>query len=449
LLPTNPKIRRDAVAEKRGIDWSSLWTKEDWWACWIGWLILVLAWAGVAPYTIKYGTWSALDKIFPKGMETLWPTGIVLFIFVVVLTLIGGAFMKRDIRRYIPGFIAIFLLVVLAEVIAHQTQIKYWGIPYVLWALAFGLIISNFIGVPKWLKVSVMTEYFVKIGLVCMGATIMFQVVIKAGGVGMGQAILVVGAVWFFAYWLSRRFGISERFSSIIATGVSICGVSASIAAGGAVKGDPKEVSYMIAWLMVCAVVLIVVMPPLARGMGLPTNMAGAWIGGVIDNTGSVVAAGEVIGTKAALEAAAMVKMAQNVLIGFAAFFLAVWATMVLERKPGAKRPSYAEVWWRFPKFIVGFIVASLVITFLVVPTVGSESADAVAGLCKNYRSLFFALCFVCIGLETNFKELVTVGGGKPAAAYWIAQIFNGFWTLGIVWLLWSGWLFTPPILPD
>ena len=436
------------MAEKKGIDWSSLWRVEDWWACWIGWLILVLAWAGVMPHTIKYGTWSIAAEIFPKGISTLW-IGIVCFLFIIVATIIGCAFMKRNIRLYVPSFITIFLLVVLAEVIAHQTQIKYWGIPYVLWALAFGLIISNFFGVPKWLKAGVMTEYFIKIGLVCMGATIMFQVVVKAGAVGMGQALLVVGAVWFFTYWICRRFGLSERFSSIIATGNSICGVSASIAAGGAVKGDPKEVSYMIAWIMVCAVVLIIVMPPLARAMGLPTNMAGAWVGGVIDNTGSVVAAGEVIGTKASLEAAAMVKMAQNILIGFAAFFLALWATLVLEQKAGAKRPSYMEIWYRFPKFIVGFIVASLIISFLVVPSMGSDGAAVISKLCKNYRSLFFCMAFVCIGLETNFKELVTVGGGRPAAAYGIAQLANAIWTLGVVWVLWSGWLFTPPILPD
>lgn len=436
------------MQEKKGINWSSLWRVEDWWACWIGWLILVLAWVGIMPATIKYGTWSAAADIFPKGIGTLG-IGIVTFLFVIVVTLIGCAFMKRNLRLYIPGFLTIFLLVVLAEVIAHQTQIKYWGIPYVLWALLFGLIISNTIGTPKWLKAGAMTEYFIKIGLVCMGATIMFQVVMKAGGVGMGQALLVVGAVWFFTYWICRKFGLSERFSSIIATGNSICGVSASIAAGGAVKGDPKEVSYIIAWLMVCAVILIIVMPPIAKAMNMPTNMAGAWVGGVIDNTGSVVAAGEIIGTKASLEAAAMVKMAQNVLIGFVAFILAIWATMSLERKAGAARPSYMEIWYRFPKFIVGFIVASLIITFLVVPTVGPESAAVVSKLCKAYRSFFFAMAFVCIGLETNFKELVTVGGGRPAAAYWIAQIANAFWTLGVVWVLWSGWLFTPPILPD
>jgi uncharacterized membrane protein YadS len=296
---------------------------------------------------------------------------------------------------------------------------------------------------------AVMTEYFVKIGLVCMGATIMFSVVIKAGVVGVAQALLVVAAVWFFAYWLGRKFGMSERFAGVMATGVSICGVSASIAAGGALKGDPKEVAYMIAWIMVCAAILIIVMPPVAIWMGLPTNMAGAWIGGVIDSTGAVVAAGEVIKGKAAVESAALVKMAQNVLIGFAAFLMALWATLKLERKEGAERPSVMEVWYRFPKFIVGFIVASFVISFFVEPAEGAKATKAIAKIAKGYRSWFFTFCFVCIGLETRFMDLVKVGGGRPAIAYWLAQFMNMIWTLIIVWILWSGTFFTPPILPD
>jgi uncharacterized membrane protein YadS len=430
------------------IDWSSLWKNEDWLACWVGWAFLVLAILGILPHTPKIGTWTNLAEAFPKGIGTLWDS-IILFIVAIIFTLIGIYFLKKDIKRYIPGFVVIFLLAFLAIFISNQATIKYWGIPYVLWALIFGLIISNLKLVPGWLKAGIATEFFIKIGLVCMGATILFSVVLEGGAVGMGQALLVVLPVWFFAYWIGRRFGMSERFSSTMATGLSICGVSASIAAGGAVKGNPKETSYLIAWIMVCAVILIIVMPPLAELIGLPTNMAGAWIGGVIDNTGAVVAAGEVIGTKSSIEAAALVKMSQNILIGFAAFFLAVWATLSLERKPTGERPSFMEVWYRFPKFIVGFIVASLVVTFFVQPVIGAEVTSAVESVMKSYRSWFFALCFVCIGLETNFKELVSVGSGKPAIAFWIGQLFNAAWALFIVWVLWSGTFFTPPILPD
>jgi uncharacterized integral membrane protein (TIGR00698 family) len=427
---------------------------EDWWACFIGWLILLLALWGVLPHPPKIGTWTSLAAAFPKGWSTLW-TSIVLCIAMGVLTFIGGMWMKFDLKRYIPGVIILFAITFISMVISKQAFIKKWGISYVLFALAFGLIISNVFKVPKVLKAAGQTEFFIKIGLVCMGATIMFSVVLKAGAFGVIQAVLVATTVWFGTYWICRKFQISEKFSSIIATANAICGVSASIAAGGAVQGDPKEVSYMVAWVLVCAVVLILVMPPIAGWLNLPTNWGGAWVGGVIDNTGAVIAAGEILRdkagnpSKAAVNAAAMVKMAQNVMIGLVAFLMALWATMSLDRKEGVEKPGLSEVWYRFPKFVIGFMVASLFVSFIVEPSIGNKAAKAVAKASKSYRSWFFALCFVAIGLETDFKELVSVGGGRPAMAYWISQIANAFWTLFISWILWSGTFVTPPILPD
>ena len=202
--------------------------------------------------------------------------------------------------------------------------------------------------------------------------------------------------------------------------------------------------------------VLILVMPPIAAWMDLPTNWGGAWLGGVIDNTGAVIAAGEILRdqagnpSKSAVEAAAMVKMAQNVMIGLVAFLMAIWATMSLDKQEGVEKPGFSEVWFRFPKFVVGFMIASLFcLLYHRALRWASKAAKAVSKACKSYRSWFFALCFVAIGLETNFKELVTVGGGRPAIAYWISQTANAFWTLFISWILWSGTFITPPILPD
>ena len=427
---------------------------EDWWACFIGWFILLLALWGVLPGTPKIAKWTSLAAAFPKGWSTLG-TSIMLCIAMGVLTFIGGIWMKFDLKKYIPGFIVLFALTFVSMVISKQAFISKWGISYVLFALVFGLIISNIFTVPKILKAAGQTEFFIKIGLVCMGATIMFSVVLKAGVFGVLQAVLVATVVWFGTYWICRKFQVSEKFSSIIATANAICGVSASIAAGGAVQGDPKEVSYMVAWVLVCAVVLILVMPPIAAWLDLPTNWGGAWLGGVIDNTGAVIAAGVILRdqagnpSKSAVEAAAMVKMAQNVMIGLVAFLMAIWATMSLDKKEGVEKPGFSEVWFRFPKFVIGFMIASFFVSFIIEPTMGSKTAKAVSKASKSYRSWFFALCFVAIGLETNFKELVTVGGGRPAIAYWISQTANAVWTLFISWILWSGTFITPPILPD
>ena len=440
-----------------------VWLSEDWWACFLGWFILLLAivglkeveagkWAvGLLPAGPKIAKWTSLGAAFPKGIATLWST-IGLFVFMAVLTMIGGAFMKLDLKRYIPGFLVIFFLAFVSMVLSKQAFLAKWGIEYVIFALIFGLIIGNFFKVPQILRAAGQTEYFIKIGLVCMGAGILFSDVLRGGFMGLVQAVLVATAVWFMTYWICRKFGVSERFSAIISSANAICGVSATIAAGGAIQGDKKEVSYMVAWVLVCAVVLILVMPPIAKWMNLPNNWAGAWVGGVIDNTGAVVAAGGIIGGDAAYKVAAMVKMAQNVLIGVAAFLMALWSTMTLDRREAgaaAEKPSFMEIWYRFPKFVLGFIVASIVVSVFVEPASGLKAVKAIGGATKTYRNWFFALCFVSIGLETNFKELISVGGGKPAAAYWISQTANAVWTFFITWILWSGVFFAPVIAAD
>jgi uncharacterized integral membrane protein (TIGR00698 family) len=446
-----------------GEDRTPVLQNEDWWGCFAGWFILVLAIIGLhevaagkfavqfLPAGPKLAKWTSLAGVFPKGMGATISASLILFIFMAVITSIGGFFMKLDLKRYLPGFLIVFILALLSMVIAKQAFLAKWGISYVLFALCFGLVISNFFKVPEFLKAGAQTEFFIKIGLVCMGANIFFSDVLRGGFMGLVQAVLVATTVWFMTYFICRKFGVDERFSAIIASANSICGVSATIAAGGAIQGSKKEISYMVAWVLVCAVVLILVMPPLAKWMNLPNNWAGAWVGGVIDNTGAVVAAGGIIGGDAAYKVAAMVKMAQNVLIGLAAFLMALWATMSLDRKEAGdvEKPSLMEVWYRFPKFVVGFVVASLVVSFIVEPTWGHKAVKAVGKACKTYRNWMFALCFVSIGLETNFKELVSVGGGRPAIAYWISQAANAVWTLFITWILWSGTFFTPVILAN
>jgi len=437
---------------------------EDWWSCFLGWLIVLLAIvslkevevdkfvATLLPYGPKIGKgWTTFGAIFAHGGGQFVLHSIIMFVFLLIVTGIGGVFLKFDIKRYIPGFFVIFLLALISMVLSKQQFFAKWGIEYVIFALIFGLIISNIFKVPQFMQAAGQTEYFIKIGLVCMGAGIVFSDVVRGGFMGLIQAVLVATAVWFMTYFICRKFQVSERFSAIIASANAICGVSATIAAGGAIQGNKKEVSYMVAWVLVCAVVLILIMPPIAKWMNLPNNWAGAWVGGVIDNTGAVVAAGGIIGGDAAYKVAAMVKMAQNVLIGLAAFLMALWATMTLDRKEAGvtERPSFMEIWYRFPKFVLGFVVASIVVSVIVEPTSGLSAVNEVGSATKVFRNWFFALCFVSIGLETNFKELVSVGGGKPAIAYWISQTANALWTLFITWILWSSTFFPAVIPPD
>ena len=432
----------------KGIDWTTLWKKEDWWACWVGGTVLLIALFKMLPELPKWETWTWEKPLaFAQGgvgdFALSWVTA---FIFVFVFTSIGLAVMKglKAIKYHLPGMACIFGIAMLAYWIGNYKLMDEWGLEVVLWALFLGLFISNVLRVPRFMKGSVNTEFYIKCGLVMLGAEILFSIIIKGGLVGMGQAVFVVLGVWLFGYWLGRRLGMTQQFSGIMATGVAICGVSAAIAAGGALRGDPKHVAYVISWVLIIAIPMMVIMPPIAAAVGMTPAVAGAWVGGVIDTTAAVIAAGELIGG-VALPVAALVKMAQNVLIGFTAFLIACWATLVLERKPGAERPPFIEIWYRFPKFIVGFILASFI--FSVLEGIwGVKAVDDIIDVTKIWRPVWFILAFVCIGLDTRFLDLARVGGGKPALVFVIAQIFNAIWTLGICWLLWGGILFEPPI---
>ena len=362
---------------------------------------------------------------------------LYLLIFLLVLAGIGMATMGLSVVKFIPGFVVIFILSALAFFVAGNSSVNYYGLEVVFWALLFGLVISNILGLPEWLKPAVKTEFFIKIGLVLLGAEVLFSTILRIGAYGMVQAILVIAAVFYVCFWCAKKLGLDDEFASILAAAVSICGVSAAIAAGGAVKGDPKKVSHTISLVLLCAIPMLIFQPLIAKAVGMLPEVAGAWIGGTIDTTGAVVAAGQIAGPKA-MAVAVVVKMTQNVLIGAAAFLLALW--FVFKRKEAGQKPGAAEIWFRFPKFVVGFIIASIV--FSLMP---EASAKAVTGVTAGIRSWWFTLAFLCIGLDTKFKDLVAMGGGRPAVAFLIAQAFNILWTLLLAYLIFGGTIFPLP----
>jgi uncharacterized membrane protein YadS len=231
------------------------------------------------------------------------------------------AFMGEKVGLFIIGFPVIYIIAWVSQFIAGNFTILYYGLEYVLWCLVLGLFISNVIGVPAWLKPAVKTEFYIKTGLVILGSGILFMEIIQAGAYGIVQAILVVAAIWYFTFWVCKKFGIDDDFSAMLSSGVSICGVSAAIATSGAVKGDPKKLSYVTSIVLICAVPA----GPYATisKISHPGSVAGAWLGGTLDTSGSVVAAGALI-SETAMKVGVIVKMSQNVLIGVAAFILSV-----------------------------------------------------------------------------------------------------------------------------
>ncbi len=370
----------------------------------------------------------------------LWRAAQVGIVYLVVCALAVGL-IGGHVGKYLLGFPIVYALACLARVIAGNTTVNYWGIEYVVFALLLGLFVSNVIGVPAWLLEAVKTEYYIRAGLVILGATILFSEILEAGAFGILQALLVVTVVWYVCFWLCRRLKVDDGFSAMLATAVSICGVSAAIAAYGAVRGDRKKLSYVTSLVLMVAVPMMILQPWIAKLVGMPDLVAGAWLGGTLDTSASVVAAGELISPQA-MKIGTIVKLSQNVLIGVVAFLLAFWWVFRQGEQTG-ERPSPALIWNRFPKFVLGFIVASAAFSFLLEPEVVTATKD----LLSNMRTFWFALAFTCVGLETRFTDLVRLEGGRPALAFLGAQAVNIVWALILAYLLFGGILFAPRVI--
>jgi uncharacterized integral membrane protein (TIGR00698 family) len=359
----------------------------------------------------------------------------------LIVSAIGIALVGWRIAPFLVALPAIFALAWLARFLAGNGVFVNWGIEYVIFALLLGLLISNTIGTPAWLKPAVQTEFFIKTGLVILGASLLFHEVLQAGALGIAQALLVVFVVWYSCFWLARKLRVDDEFAAMLSTAVSICGVSAAIAACGAIKGDKKKLSYVTSLVLIVAVPMMIVMPWIAKLTGMDDLVAGAWLGGTLDTSASVVAAGALI-SDAAMKTGVIVKFSQNALIGVAAFALAIWWTFKTGAATG-ERPSAGVIWERFPKFVIGFVVASAVFSFALAP----ELVSGTRGALGEIRTWWFALAFVCIGLETRFIELATYEQGRPALAFLGAQGINVIWTLLLAWLLFGGIIVAQPVI--
>lgn len=359
----------------------------------------------------------------------------------LVLSVVATSLLAVPLWRFIAGFPVVFALAWLSQLIAGNVKLNALGLEYVIFALFLGLILNHAFTLPAWLREAVRTEFYIKTGLVILGAGILFQEIMQAGFFGLIQAIAVVSVVWYFCFWLSKKLRVDDEFAVMLSTAVSICGVSAAIAACGAIQGDKKKLSYVTSLVLIVAVPMMIVMPWIVKTTGMPDVVGGAWLGGTLDTSGSVVAAGALI-SEPAMKTGVIVKFSQNVLIGVAAFILSVWWTMK-KRAEGTVRPSATVIWERFPKFVLGFMAASLAFSFLLGASVVKEVKPTLTGL----RNFWFALAFVSIGLETRFTELVRMENGRPAFAFIGAQLFNVVWTLILAWLLFGGVFFTAPAI--
>ena len=365
----------------------------------------------------------ATKGIFPSdSMLPLW------FLVISVLALLPS--LGKKIVPFVFGAVIVYALGWGSQWIAAQSAVKAYGLEYVIFALLLGLLWSHTLPVPEWLREAIRTEFFIKVGIVLLGATIFLPDLLKAGKPGLIQAALVIPVVWYACFFIAKKLKVDDEFSVMLSTAVSICGVSAAIAACGAIQGDRKKLSYVTSIVLLCAVPMMILMPVAIKAMGLSEAVGGAWLGGTLDTSGSVAAATEQVGGKAT-EVGVIVKLSQNVLIGLAAFILSIWWS-IRGGAAGERKVSAKIIWERFPKFVIGFVLASVVFSYLVEPGAAKVAGKALKGI----STAWFAAAFVCIGLETKLGELFKLGGGRPALAFLGGQVFNIGWTLVLaLWL--------------
>jgi uncharacterized membrane protein YadS len=394
------------------------------------------------------------DVVIGKGRVTLTAQRsrliilplLVTLISIMLLTAIGVWAMRQNVGRYVVAFAAVFILAIVSFGLANYHINKAYGLSYAAWALGIGLVISNVTGTPEWLRPGARTEMYIKTGLVLLGAEILFGKILSIGVPGLMVAWVVTPTVIVFMWFFGTRTlkMVSKPLVIIIAAATSVCGVSAAIAVAAASRAKKEELTLAVGMTLIFTVLMMVFMPIFIHSVGMGEILGGAWMGGTIDSTGAVVAAGAFLGPQAET-VAAVVKMIQNMLIGVVGFLVALFWITSVERKPDAPRPGMAQLWVRFPKFIVGFVAASILFSFVLVPLFASlfegggvklVESGVIKAVTNPLRGWFFCLAFVSIGLESNFKELARqMEGGKPLILYVVGQSMNLILTLVVAWL--------------
>jgi uncharacterized integral membrane protein (TIGR00698 family) len=447
----------------RRSSWGDLFRKEDWWAIWIGLGLIAVSvalfsagssikWIAVAPQK-----WSHLADVTRQLKEHALQFG-ALFVLWSVAFGIGAAALGIKITRFLPAFLLIFLAAGSIYFLGLWDQAAHYNLEPPLVALGLGLLISNTIGVPRWLDPGLRVEFYIKTGIVLLGASLPLTLIAWAGPVAIVQAAIVSLATFGVIYFAAVRLGLDRRLAATLGTGGAVCGVSGAIAVGGAVGAKKEEVSVAISLVVLWAIVMIFVLPLAARALNLPTGVAGAWIGTseFADAAGLAAAqtyggyAGNVSGITgnpdAAVTAFTLMKViGRDMWIGVWAFVLSLIATTRWERTGIQSRSRASEIWNRFPKFVLGFLIASAVVTLVArgfdYAAYKKEVVPALVGPLQVFRTWAFTFAFLSIGLTTRVREFASIGA-RPLYAFSIGvlvnvvlgfvlstQVFNEFWT--------------------
>lgn len=412
---------------------------EDWWAVGIGLGIVIAAlvlarlglslrWLAVLP-----PRWTSFGQI-TTDLAVNYPRYLAQFAFWAAV--FGGALsaLGYRFRDFLGAFVPLYLAAYAIFVIGQWDKAVGYNLEPPLIALFLGLIVANTVGVPTRFVAGLRGELYVKTGIVLLGATVPLTLIVLAGPVAVGQAAIVSIATFGVIYTIAVRVGLDRRFAATLGVGGAVCGVSAAIAIAGAVGAKRENASVTISAVVLWAIAMIFVLPLVSRALLLPTGVAGAWIGTSEFADAAGIAAAQAYGGLAgkvpgitgtadqALQAFTLMKvLGRDVWIGIWAVALAVVATTRWRDEPAIGAPDFWEIWRRFPKFVIGFLAASAIVSVL---TAGLSLADynhiavpAFVGPIKDMRTWAFIFCFFSIGLTTRFDQLARAGA-KPLLAF-------------------------------
>jgi len=405
---------------------STLWKTEDWWAVWLGLGIVLCAivvfqlGGTLGPLAVSpprdWTDWSQVTAHF----HAQWLWYLILFVVFGTVFTASTTVMGYAPGRFVPGFVLIYVVSVLILVVSQSRFFHTYSLEAPLVALILGLIVGNAVALPRWLDDSLRTEYYIKTGIVLLGATLPLTAIVTAGPIAFLQATIVSVCTWLAMFFMATRvFGLDKRFGAVLGAGGAVCGVSASIAVGGAVKADKEHVAISISIVSLWALVMIFFLPIASKALGLHPGVAGAWIGTSEFADAAGYAAAQTIssntGTEAAIQTFTLMKvLGRDIWIGIWAFVLAIVSATIWERGTAADRAVGAGViWTRFPKFVIGFFLACVIMSVFVANASGDAAAEITPRLItpiKTLRTWTFVFTFLCIGLTTRFRELAKFG---------------------------------------
>jgi len=441
FMAEKEKLQQGGKAQPGPMGWKELYLKEDWWAIYLGLMIISAAmmffFSGetfIRSLSVLPPAWTDVSQLVGHFSSNIGWYVLQFFIWLIVFS-ISTSVMGFKQSEYIPSFIFLYVLSIITFVIGQYKPINYYGFEAPLVALLLGLIIANFVKLPRWLDSGFRVEYYIKTGIVLLGATLPFTLIIWAGPVAVLQATIISLSTCLVIYLAATKiFGLDKRLGAVLGVGGAICGVSAAIAVGGAVKAKKEHVSIAITLVIVWAIVMIFFLPFVSKALNLHPGVVGAWVGTseFADAAGFAAASayGRLVGNEeAAIKGFTLMKViGRDIWLGIWSFIFALVACLKWEKEECGTKPDAMEIWWRFPKFVIGFLIASVSVTVI---SSGYTLADYnkivkpnLVGPIANLRLWAFIFCFLSIGLTTRFRELAAAGK-KPFGAFTIGVIVN------------------------